>query len=73
MTDWMDRLIADGVARVEELLVEEITLGALLWSVDGQRGYLRADADGSTVTVVGAPGKRTLRTVLVGVDAGCLR
>ncbi|WNI19161.1 hypothetical protein [Actinacidiphila sp. ITFR-21] len=70
MSDWIDRLIADGLARAGNLFEQEQDLGRQMWSVNGWRGYLRRTDTGSTLTIR-RPG-RALGYEIVGVDLDVL-
>lgn len=71
MTDWIDRMLADGLARAGGLFAQEQHLGQQLWSVGGWRCYGRMMSDGSALTIR-RPGK-ALAYEIVGVDLDALK
>jgi hypothetical protein len=70
MAGWIDKMIADGLRRTEDLFAEEQQLGQQLWSVGGWRCYGRPPSGGSSLTIR-RPGK-VLTYEIVGVDLGVL-
>lgn len=71
MLDRIDRILAEGLARAENLFAQEQHLGQQLWSVGGWRCYGRLTADSGTLTIR-RPGK-VLTYEIVGVDMEALR
>lgn len=63
MTDWIDRMLADGLARAGGLFEEERGLGQLLWSKGGWRCYGQQTATGGALTLRDSGGALTYELV----------
>lgn len=71
MASWIDRMLADGLARAEGLFAEEDSLGTLLWGKDGRRCYGRQEAGDAVLTFTGPTDSLTY--VIVGMPLADLK